>query len=59
MPSNTFFNLPAAKQEIIILSALKEFSKNAFSEVSINKIVKNAKISRVVFIRISRINMIY
>ncbi|MGE4379211.1 MAG: TetR/AcrR family transcriptional regulator [Candidatus Izemoplasmatales bacterium] len=46
MPSNTFFNLPATKQEIIIFSALKEFSKNAFSEVSINQIVKNAKISR-------------
>ncbi len=46
MPSNTFLNLSKEKQEKIIQCALTEFSDNPFSEVSINKIVKNSEISR-------------
>ncbi|MGD9760934.1 MAG: TetR/AcrR family transcriptional regulator [Candidatus Izemoplasmatales bacterium] len=46
MPSKTFLNLSKEKQEKIIQCALTEFSDNPFSEVSINKIVKNSEISR-------------
>ncbi|MDD3712853.1 MAG: TetR family transcriptional regulator [Candidatus Izemoplasmatales bacterium] len=46
MPFDTFYNLPEEKRRKIIDSAVKEFSDNPFSEVSINKIVKNSEISR-------------
>ena len=46
MPSNTFLNLSKEKQDKIVHCALTEFSDNPFSEVSINKIVKNSEISR-------------
>lgn len=46
MPSHTFLNLPKDKQELILEASLNEFSKYPFSEVSINKIIKKAKISR-------------
>jgi len=46
MPTQTFINLSKEKKEKIIHFAIKEFASNPFSEVSINKIIKNAKISR-------------
>ncbi|MDT8337004.1 MAG: TetR/AcrR family transcriptional regulator, partial [Candidatus Izemoplasmatales bacterium] len=46
MPSNTFMNLPIEKQHKILHAAIEEFSDKPFSEVSINKIIKNAEISR-------------
>jgi len=46
MPSSTFFNLPLDKQKKIINAAQLEFSNHPYSEVSINKIIKNAEISR-------------
>ncbi len=46
MPSKTFLNLPHEKQEKIKLSAIKEFASVSFEKVSINKIVKDANISR-------------
>lgn len=46
MPTKTFFNLPEEKRNRIINAALEEFSENFFSNASINKIVKKAKISK-------------
>ncbi len=46
MPSQTFLNLSSDKQNKIIDSAIKEFSNVAFSDVSINRIIKDAGISR-------------
>lgn len=46
MPFDTFYNLPDEKRQKIIDNAVKEFSDNPFSEVSINQIVKNSEISR-------------
>lgn len=46
MPSQTFFNLSKEKQQIIYNSAIEEFSRVLFNEASINKIIKNAGISR-------------
>ena len=39
-------NLPKVKQERILEAAKKEFSEAMFSDVSINRIVKAASISR-------------
>lgn len=46
MPKPTFFNLPKEKQEILIHSAKKEFSRVPLNEASISNIVKNADIPR-------------
>ena len=46
MPSKTFFNLDIRKQKKLIHCSLLEFSKNSYSDVSINRIIKNAQISR-------------
>lgn len=46
MPTATFFNLPVEKQNRIFNAAVEEFSEYRFSEASINRIVKMAKISR-------------
>jgi AcrR family transcriptional regulator len=46
LPSKTFMNLPKVKQERILEAAKKEFSEAMFSDVSINRIVKAASISR-------------
>jgi AcrR family transcriptional regulator len=46
MPSKTFMNLPTEKQHKILHAAIEEFSVKPFSEASINKIIKNAEISR-------------
>lgn len=46
MPTYTFFNLPKEKQDRIIQATLNEIRKNNYDDISINQIVKNAKISR-------------
>lgn len=46
MPSKTFMNLSLEKQEKIKLAAMKEFASVTFEKVSINKIIKDANISR-------------
>ena len=46
MPRELFFNIDQTKRERIYQAALLEFSKNAFNEASINKIVNQARISR-------------
>lgn len=46
MPSQTYLNLPKEKQDKFISCAMKEFSKRSFDEVSINKIISDASISR-------------
>ncbi|MFA5466661.1 MAG: TetR/AcrR family transcriptional regulator [Candidatus Izemoplasmatales bacterium] len=46
MPSKTFYNLQKHKQKRIIDAAKKEFSEAEFAEVSINRIIKEAEISR-------------
>lgn len=46
MPTNTFFNLQRDKREKIIDASKREFSKYSFYEASINRIIKEADISR-------------
>lgn len=46
MPTQTYLNLSKEKQEKIIMAALKEFSSVPFEKVSINRIIKDAEISR-------------
>lgn len=46
MPKQTFFNLPIKKQENLIHSAKKEFSRVPLNKASISNIVKNAGIAR-------------
>ncbi len=46
MPKQRFYNLPIEKRERILNSAIKEFSRVPVNQVSINKIIKEANISR-------------
>lgn len=46
MPKDTFFNLPDGKRNAVFDAAVEEFSEYMFSEASINRIVKAAKIPR-------------
>lgn len=46
MPSPTFFHLPQAKREKLLQCARDEFSRVPFDEASINRIVRQAEISR-------------
>ncbi len=46
MPSQTFKNLDKGKQEKLMKCAMIEFANNMYHEVSINKIILNAKIPR-------------
>ena len=46
MPSSTFLNLPAEKQEKLLEAATREFSHRPFNEASINQIIHAANISR-------------
>ena len=46
MPSSTFLNLPAQKQEKLLEAATREFSQRPYTEASINQIIKDAGISR-------------
>lgn len=46
MPKQRFYNLPIEKRERILNSAIEEFSRVPVNDISINKIVKGANISR-------------
>ena len=46
MPKKEFFNLEVSKQQIILDAARKEFTSTLYEDASINKIVKDANISR-------------
>ncbi len=46
MPKPTFLNLPDAKKAKILMAAKKELSETPFDVASINKIIKDAGISR-------------
>ena len=46
MPSSTFLNLPAQKQEKLLEAATREFSQRPYNEASINQIIKDAGIPR-------------
>lgn len=46
MPSPTFFHLPPTKREKLLQCARDEFSRVPFDEASINRIVRQAEISR-------------
>ena len=46
MPSSTFLNLPAEKQEELLEAATREFSHRPFKQASINQIIKEAGIPR-------------
>ena len=46
MPKNTFFNLPNDKRNLIISSAMHEFSKANYDTASINQICKKSNIAK-------------
>ena len=46
MPTITFNNLPEEKKNIIIEASIKEFKRALLTDASINKIIKDANISR-------------
>lgn len=46
MPTLTFNNLPEEKKNIIIEASIKEFKRALLTDASINKIIKDAGISR-------------
>jgi AcrR family transcriptional regulator len=46
MPTDTFFNLPDEKRELICAVAVEEFSEFSFDQASINRIVANAGIAK-------------
>lgn len=46
MPKKTFLNLSKEKQNVIIEASLKEFKRVLLKDASINKIIKDAQISR-------------
>ena len=46
MPTNTFLNLPIEKKKKIMNAAKSEFVEYSFYDASINRIIKNAGISR-------------
>ncbi|MBD2393304.1 TetR/AcrR family transcriptional regulator [Cyanobacterium aponinum FACHB-4101] len=46
MPTQTFFNLPEAKQQIIIEKSLEQFADHSYEAVSISRIVQEARIAK-------------
>lgn len=46
MPTTTFFNLPDAKRKRLLCAIRDEFARVPFEQVSINKIIRSASISR-------------
>lgn len=46
MPTNTFFSLPEAKKRRLMNVCWEEFSCHAYEDVSINQIVRRARIPR-------------
>jgi len=49
MASQVFLSLPKEKQELVVASALKEFSSQPYDKVSVFQIAKRAGISRAAF----------
>lgn len=49
MASSVFLSLPKEKQELVVASALKEFSSQPYDKVSVFQIAKRAGISRAAF----------
>ena len=46
MPSQTFFNLPVEKREVLIDIALDEFSSHDYSSASVSRLVRKAGIAK-------------
>lgn len=46
MPTQTFFNLPEAKRQIIIEKSIAQFANHSYEAVSISRIVQEAKIAK-------------
>lgn len=46
MPTTTFLNLPAEKQNRLLDAATREFSEKAYNEASLNQIIQDAGIPR-------------
>lgn len=46
MPKQTFFNLPASKQQRILKAATEEFATHPYLKTSINRIIEQADISK-------------
>ena len=46
MPAEAFFKLEKEKQNILLKSAVKEFSSLPYAKVSVFKIAQNAQVSR-------------
>lgn len=46
MPTDAFFHLEKEKQDILLKSAVKEFSNLPYAKVSVFKIAQNAQVSR-------------
>ncbi|HMN31069.1 MAG TPA: TetR/AcrR family transcriptional regulator [Caldilineaceae bacterium] len=46
MPTETFFNLPSEKRQLITEIAIEEFADNEYSDVSISRIVARAGIAK-------------
>lgn len=46
VPTERFLNLPEEKRERILIAAIDEFTRVPYEDVSINKIIQSAKISR-------------
>lgn len=46
MPKKMFFNIPEAKQQMIIEVAIEEFTSKSFENVSVSSIVRKANIPR-------------
>ncbi|MCR5837779.1 MAG: TetR/AcrR family transcriptional regulator [Lachnospiraceae bacterium] len=46
MPKSTFFRISEEKRKRVIVAAQNEFFSHSYNEVSINQIIKNAKIPR-------------
>lgn len=46
MPSERFFHLPKEKQKRIIQASIQEFSRVGYEQISINRIIRDAEISR-------------
>lgn len=46
MPSQTFFNLPEKRQQIILEAAIAEFGNHSYEAASISHIVSRAKIAK-------------
>jgi len=46
LPTETFYNLPRAKQEAVISAAVEEFARSPYDQASLTKIVARADIAK-------------